>query len=132
MKCPQLGNDNPEDALFCGLCGTSLGAYIAGVSTHQGMVSFPDAIRLGFQHYFDFWEVGLQEVRFHDLRHTHATMMLKANVNPKVVMERLGYYQIAVTLDTYSHVVPGMQEKAALAFDEMLKDSSLTPTSAVP
>ena len=54
MKCPQCLNDNPEDALFCGLCGTSLGAYIAGVSTPQGMVSFPDAIRLGFQHYFDF------------------------------------------------------------------------------
>ena len=70
---------------------------------------------------------GLQGVRFHDLRHTHATMMLKANVHPKVVMERLGHSTIAVTLDTYSHVVPGMQEKAALAFDEMLKDS--TPAS---
>jgi integrase len=75
--------------------------------------------------------VGLQGVRFHDLRHTHATMMLKANVHPKVVMERLGHSQIAVTLDTYSHVVPGMQEKAALAFDAMLKDSSLMPTSTV-
>jgi integrase len=70
---------------------------------------------------------GLQGVRFHDLRHTHATMMLKANVHPKVVMERLGHSTIAVTLDTYSHVVPGMQEKAALAFDEMLMDS--TPAS---
>ena len=70
---------------------------------------------------------GLQGVRFHDLRHTHATMMLKANVHPKVVMERLGHSTIAITLDTYSHVVPGMQEKAALAFDEMLKDS--TPAS---
>ncbi|MDP6496195.1 MAG: DUF805 domain-containing protein, partial [Dehalococcoidia bacterium] len=54
MKCPQCGNDNPENALFCGLCRTSLGAYIAGVPTPQGMVSFPNAIRLGFQHYFDF------------------------------------------------------------------------------
>jgi uncharacterized membrane protein YhaH (DUF805 family) len=54
MKCPRCGNDNPEDARFCGVCGTSLGAYTAGDSTSQGMVSFPDAIRLGFQHYFDF------------------------------------------------------------------------------
>jgi len=54
MKCPQCGNDNPVRMLICGLCGTSLGAYTAGVSTPQGMVSFPDAIRLGFQHYFDF------------------------------------------------------------------------------
>jgi len=54
LKCPQCGNDNPEDALFCGLCGASLGAYLASSSTPQGMVSFPEAIRLGFQHYFDF------------------------------------------------------------------------------
>ena len=54
MKCPQCGNDNPEDDQFCGLCGTSLGAYTAGDSIPQGMVSFLDAIRLGFQHCFDF------------------------------------------------------------------------------
>ena len=54
MKCSPCGNDNPEDAQFCGLCGTSLGGHIAAVSTPQGMVSFPDSIRLGFQHYFDF------------------------------------------------------------------------------
>ena len=54
MKCPRCGNDNPEDARFCKVCGTSLGAYLASSSTPQGMVSFPDAIRLGFQHYFDF------------------------------------------------------------------------------
>ena len=54
MKCPQCGNDNPEDALFCGLCGTSLGASIAGVPTPQGMVSFPGAVKLAFQGYFDF------------------------------------------------------------------------------
>ena len=54
MKCQRCGNYNPEDARFCEVCGTSLGAYTAGDSTSQGMVSFPDAIRLGFQHYFDF------------------------------------------------------------------------------
>ena len=54
MKCPRCGNDNPEDSRFCKVCGTSLGAYLASSSTPQGMVRFPDAIRLGFQHYFDF------------------------------------------------------------------------------
>ena len=54
MKCPRCGNDNPEDAQFCELCGTSLGEYSESSSAPQGMVSFPDAIRLGFQHYFDF------------------------------------------------------------------------------
>ena len=54
MKCQRCGNYNPEDARFCEVCGTSLGAYTAGDSTSQGRVSFPDAISLGFQHYFDF------------------------------------------------------------------------------
>jgi integrase len=56
-----------------------------------------------------------QKVRFHDLRHTCATLLLSRNVNPKVVSEMLGHANIAITLDTYSHVLPDMQEKAAKA-----------------
>jgi integrase len=52
-------------------------------------------------------------IRFHDLRHTHATLMLGAGVHPKVVQERLGHASIQITLDTYSHVMPGMQADAA-------------------
>jgi integrase len=52
-------------------------------------------------------------IRFHDLRHTHASLLLKAGVHPKVVQERLGHSSIAITLDIYSHVAPGMQEAAA-------------------
>jgi len=63
---------------------------------------------------------GLPDIRFHDLRHTSATMLLSAGVHPKVVQERLGHAQISVTLDTYSHVLPGMQREAAAKFDEML------------
>jgi hypothetical protein len=55
--------------------------------------------------------------RFHDLRHTHATQLLKAGVQPKVVSERLGHASIGITLDTYSHVMPGMQEEAAEKID---------------
>ena len=47
--------------------------------------------------------------RFHDLRHTHATHLLKQGVHPKIVSERLGHSTVAITLDTYSHVLPGMQ-----------------------
>ena len=54
MKCPICGSENPAKASFCQDCGTSLGAYLASNSTPQGRVSFPNAIRLGFQHYFDF------------------------------------------------------------------------------
>jgi integrase len=63
---------------------------------------------------------GLPDIRFHDLRHTSATLLLSAGVHPKVVQERLGHAQIGVTLDTYSHVLPGMQREAAAKFDEML------------
>ena len=62
--------------------------------------------------------VGLQGVRFHDLRHTHATIMLQQDVHPKIVQDRLGHSTIAITIDTYSHVLPGIQEAAALRFDE--------------
>lgn len=68
-------------------------------------------------------------LRLHDLRHTHATMMMKAGVHPKIVSERLGHATVAFTLDTYSHVVPGLQEAAAKAFDECLKTT--TPVSKV-
>jgi integrase len=62
----------------------------------------------------------LRGLRLHDLRHTHATLMLQQGVHPKIVQERLGHANIAVTLDTYSHVLPGLQEAAALRFDEGL------------
>ena len=65
-------------------------------------------------------KAGLPHIRFHDLRHTHATFMLKSGVHPKIVSERLGHTSITVTLDTYSHVLPGLQEAAAERFDKML------------
>ena len=56
---------------------------------------------------------GLPRMRFHDLRHTHASLLLATLVYPKVVQERLGHSSITITLDLYSHVAPGMQEEAA-------------------
>jgi integrase len=63
---------------------------------------------------------GLPKIRFHDLRHTCATLLL-SRVNPKVVSEMLGHANIAITLDTYSHVLPDMQEKAAKALEGALR-----------
>jgi integrase len=63
---------------------------------------------------------GLPRFRFHDLRHTCATLLLTQNVNPKVVSEMLGHSSIAITLDTYSHVLPNMQDSAARALEEAL------------
>jgi integrase len=65
---------------------------------------------------------GLPFIRFHDLRHTAATLMLTAGVHPKVVSEMLGHSSVAITLDRYSHVIPTMQEEAALKMDRLLSD----------
>jgi len=62
---------------------------------------------------------GLPSIRFHDLRHTCATLLPKG-VNPKIVQEMLGHANISVTLDTYSHVLPDMQEVAVAAMDVVL------------
>lgn len=57
----------------------------------------------------------LPRIRFHDLRHTHATLALAAGVHPKIVSERLGHASIAITMDTYSHAIPTLDEEAASA-----------------
>jgi len=63
---------------------------------------------------------GLPKLTIHGLRHTHATILMEQGVNPKVVSERLGHASPATTMDIYSHVLPDMQEKAALAIDAAL------------
>lgn len=65
-------------------------------------------------------EAGVPEIRFHDLRHTHASLMLLQGIHPKIVSERLGHANIGITLDTYSHVMPGLQEAAALQFGDAI------------
>jgi integrase len=62
----------------------------------------------------------LPQIRFHDLRHTCATLLLSRNVHPKYVQELLGHSNIAMTLDTYSHVIPGMGDHTARAMDDAL------------
>jgi integrase len=64
--------------------------------------------------------IGLEGIRLHDARHTHASLMLKQGVHPKVVQERLGHATISTTLDLYSHVAPGLQQAAAEGFDKMV------------
>jgi integrase len=63
---------------------------------------------------------GLPDARFHDLRHTCATILLQAGKHPKYVQELLGHATIAITLDTYSHVIEGMEGGLGDAIDEAL------------
>jgi len=67
---------------------------------------------------------GIPHIRFHDLRHTHATLLLQAGVHPKIVQERLGHSSISVTIDMYSHVVPGLQEMAAKRIEVVIGDEA--------
>lgn len=64
---------------------------------------------------------GLKPIRLHDARHSHASLLLAQGVHPKIVQERLGHATISMTLDTYSHVAPGLQEKAAEQFDKLFQ-----------
>jgi integrase len=75
----------------------------------------PNAVTLAFRRIIK--RAGLKGIRVHDLRHTHASLMLMAGIHPKVVSERLGHANIGITLDLYSHVFPGLQEAAAEKFD---------------
>lgn len=83
-------------------------------------------------------QVGLEGVRFHDLRHTFASLMLLRGAKPKVISEALGHASVAFTMDTYSHIISGMQEEAMALLDEVLpvgkngvsqkNNANLTPT----
>ena len=88
-------------------------------ATADGSVRPPYQVQAAFRTLVQ--RVGLGPVRFHDLRHTAATLMLRAGVPIKIVSTRLGHATAALTLDTYSHVTPDMQREAAAAVDAVLE-----------
>jgi len=63
----------------------------------------------------------LPRIRFHDLRHAHATHLLASGIHPKIASERLGHSKVGITLDLYSHVLPGMQDDAVAKLDAAFK-----------
>jgi integrase len=65
-------------------------------------------------------DAGLPAIRFHDLRHTAASLMLNNNIAPIVVSRRLGHAKASITLDIYGHLIPGMQAEAAEIIDELI------------
>lgn len=65
-------------------------------------------------------------MRFHDLRHSAATLLLSVGVHPKVVQEILGHSQISITMDVYSHVLPGMQQDAMSRLNDAIKEGMLS------
>ncbi len=67
-------------------------------------------------------KAGLPDMRFHDLRHSAATLLLSVGVHPKVVQEILGHSQISITMDVYSHVLPGMQQDAISRLNDAIRE----------
>lgn len=99
----------------------------AGDAWQENDLIFPSTIgtprdpRNLFKHFKSLLkQAALPDIRFHDLRHTAATLMLQQGIHPKVVQERLGHADISLTLRTYSHVLPDIQEEAAEKFDLLL------------
>ncbi len=93
-----------HDYVFC----TSIGTHLT--PGHNGLVQLKKLLE----------KAGLPEVRFHDLRHSTATLLLSEGVHPKIVQEILGHSEISMTMDTYSHVLPTMQRDAMSRLENLL------------
>ncbi|KPV41987.1 site-specific integrase [Alicyclobacillus ferrooxydans] len=94
---------------------------------HDLVIARVDGRPVNTRTFDDAWYRSLEradvpKIRFHDLRHTHASLLLQQGVHPKIVSERLGHSNINITLDTYSHVLPGLQQKAADDFGQLLSE----------
>lgn len=92
---------------------------------------FADLHNIGARHFKKLLKrLELPTIRLYDLRHSHATLLLVSNVHPKVVQERLGHSSITLTLDTYTHVVPSMQERATECLDSLLDTNTTREESS--
>jgi integrase len=100
--------------------GAAYASYDLVFATRTGMpLNLHNVLHQHFKPILE--KAGLpRERRLYDLRHTHATMLLQAGVNPKVVSERLGHASITLTLDVYAHVLPTMQQGAADCLEKLM------------
>ncbi len=104
-----------EERLAWGEAWTDTG-YV--FTSEDGWPVHPERISVLFARLAD--AAGVPKIRLHDLRHTSASLALAGGIHPKVVSERLGHSSISVTLDLYSHVIPGLQAEAAEKLGEMI------------
>lgn len=109
-----LLSDTLSDYLYT-LLSCSSSKYIC---TRLGSPISPNILNKYFRKVVD--SLNLPHIRFHDLRHTNATLLLKKGIPAKIVSERLGHSSISVTLDTYSHVLIDMQKDSSVAFDDLI------------
>jgi integrase len=101
--------------------GVRLGEDHHVVAREDGKPLQPRSVSQAFRKFIA--RHGLKKIRLHDLRHSHATHMLSAGVHPKIAQERLGHSSVSVTIDLYSHILPGMQAEAVSRVDAAMKDA---------
>ena len=109
----------------------------AGLSDDNLVIAHEDGSQITPLYVTHHWarsiaRTPLARLRFHDLRHAHATHMLANGVHPKIASERLGHSKIGITLDLYSHVIPGMQADAAATVDAALKEAARNRKGSKP
>jgi integrase len=90
-------------------------------SDHRGEPVHPQSVSQAFKRIVD--RADVPALTFHELRHTHATLLLKERIPIKVVTERLGHSNPAYTMATYQHVLPGMQAEAATTFEHLIQET---------
>jgi len=115
LALEQHRNEQVQDRLF----------FDSEYKDHGLIIARPDGSPQNPRTFDDAWYRALERselprIRFHDLRHTHASILLQQGVHPKIVSERLGHATISITLDTYSHVLPGLQKEIADRFDDII------------
>ena len=112
----------PQQEAERALLGTELKEEDLVFARYDGSALDPGTVYHTFR---DILEgAGIPHIRFHDLRHTHASLLLQAGIHPKIVQERLGHSSITVTIDIYSHLVPGLQEMAAKRIEVAIGDDA--------
>lgn len=119
---PFLERQRQARALHGERLGTEWGDIDLIVTRQDGSPVNPDSLSSSWRRLLQTH--GLPPVRFHDLRHAHATLMLLQGVHPKVVSERLGHASVGITLDIYSHVLPSLQSQAVEAFDRLFPQAA--------
>ncbi|MEY9867258.1 integrase [Peribacillus sp. B2I2] len=100
------------------LLGSSYCQLDLVICTKSGKPMIPRNFRKEFYNLTE--KIGLPKIRFHDLRHTHATILIQQNVNVKLISERLGHADIQTTLNTYSHVLPDMQKSVSDKLEKII------------
>jgi integrase len=101
------------------LLGPNYNDYDLVFCQDNGLPMHPDTISSWFPEFLE--RIGLPRLNFHCLRHTHASLLLKAGVDVKIISERLGHSSVRITYDIYSHLMPGMQRTAVEKLEQLLK-----------